>query len=48
MFRLDIDEEITLIQIQESHAEELFRLTDKSRKELREWLGTKRAAAKLW
>lgn len=38
MFRLDIDEEITLIQIQESHAEELFRLTDKSRKELREWL----------
>ncbi|MFC2948724.1 GNAT family N-acetyltransferase [Virgibacillus sediminis] len=38
MFLLEIDEEITLRDLQISDAEELFRLTDQSREYLREWL----------
>jgi ribosomal-protein-serine acetyltransferase len=38
MFELELDEEITLRHVQESDAPEMFRLTDASREELREWL----------
>lgn len=38
MFKLELDEEITLKHVEESDAAEIFRLTNKSRNELREWL----------
>ena len=38
MFELNLDEEITLRTFQESDAKSLFRLTDKSRNQLRLWL----------
>jgi len=39
MFKLEIDDEITLKLLEESEAKTLFRLTDRSRNELRRWLG---------
>lgn len=38
MFEFEVDEEITLRHIQVEDAKELFRLTEDSREQLREWL----------